>query len=177
MRTPIAALTLALFLPVASSQAGVIHACVAKASGKIRVVATPGMCKAAETAIDWNEAGPAASSLKLVGFTTATILGGAGIFEWTRACSAEFTSARVCQVGELVVDASPRAIFSPEDFAWVLPNNGQSGALTGVTPNGGITCAASDGSGASGLVVNGHGFFGFRVCSEAHRVACCAPSN
>ena len=155
----------------ASAQTGdPIHACVTKAGGKLRIVAAAGQCKSSETALSWNEAPPRP---ELVGFTTASVPGAAGVFEWTRTCAAQFVHARVCQVEELVLGATPTLISSPEDFAWVLPSNSASAQLAGTPPNAGVTCAVSDGG--AGLVVNGHGFFGFRACGEAHRVACCAP--
>ena len=80
-----------------------IHACVAKANGKIRIVAFAGDCKASETALAWS---PAQARLELVGFTTATVPGGAGIFEWTRACSAQFPGANLHALRELVTDST-----------------------------------------------------------------------
>ena len=38
---------------------GVIHGCYDNDNGKLRVVAPPGTCKRGETALPWNQAGPA----------------------------------------------------------------------------------------------------------------------
>ena len=78
MRPMILAVALLPLTLASVSRADVIHACVAKPNGKIRIVASADMCKPSETAVDWDQSGPATGPFKFVGFTTATV-GASGI--------------------------------------------------------------------------------------------------
>jgi len=165
---------LALLTLASGSRADVIHACVAKPNGKIRIVASADMCKTSETAVDWDQSGPPNGPFKFVGFTTATVSGNAGVLEWTRACGAESSGTRACKSDEIVFSAAPPQITNPDDQAWVIPvliapNTDVSGFQ-----NSGV-CAVL--GGAAGLTVDGHGRYNNAACTEAHRVACCAPGN
>ena len=94
---------LVLLLAAATlARADVIHGCVARSNGKLRIVAVAGMCNSrTETPLDWNQSGPTSGPFQFVGFTTATVGPSgpfnAGILDLTRACGAEFPGARVCK--------------------------------------------------------------------------------
>jgi hypothetical protein len=166
----------------ALGQADVIHACVAKSNGKVRIVAVAGMCNSrTETPLDWNSTGPGGAAFTFVGFTTGTIgnVGGfnAGVLEWTRTCRAEFAGSRTCTSDEVLTAVDPPTIANPDDFAWVVPRLiAPNVDASGIGFN--FSCAGFTGAtsaGALGIVVDGHGRFSLAQCAEAHRVACCVP--
>ena len=176
------ALALAFSAPAHPLPADVIHACVQKSNGKLRIVASAGMCRGPETPLDWSQTGPANGPFKLAGFTTATVgsVGNlnAGVLEWTRACRAEFAGARACKSEEVIFAVDPPQIPNPDDPAWVLPNvisNGLDISGAGYA----VSCATltNNNPNALGLTVDGHGRYSTAPCTEAHRVACCVPSN
>src|SRR5262245_37997873 len=162
-----------------SAFADTINACVAKPNGKIRIVANTGMCKASETGLSWESSPPPSPApFKLVGFTTATIGASgnltAGVLEWTRTCAAEFTGARACKSDEVVFSPAPPTITNPDDQAWVMPVLVAPNTDVSGFQNFGNGCAAPNGT---GLTVDGHGRYNNSDCTNAHRVACCAPAN
>lgn len=176
-------LAVALLTVASASHADVIHACVAKANGKLRIVANEGMCKASESALSWEQSppppAPPVPPFKFVGFTTATVGSAgnfqAGILEWTRACAAEFTGARACKSDEVIFSAVAPQITNPDELAWVIPVF--IAANTDVSGFQNFGNCAVLANGGSGLVVDGHGRYNNATCTDAHRVACCAPSK
>jgi hypothetical protein len=102
----------------------------------------------------------------------------AGVLERTKACRAEFPGARACKSEEVIFAADPPEIQNPDDPAWVLPNI----VSPGIDISGagyGYSCANLTGNNqkAAGMTVDGHGRYSNAPCTEAHRVACCVPSN
>ena len=166
----------------ALAKADVIHACVAKSNGKLRIVAAAGMCNTrTETPLDWNQSGPGSGPFQFVGFTTATVGPSgpfnAGILDLTRACGAEFPGARVCKTDEIVFATNLPTITNPDDFAWAIPSAiAQNVDVTGSSVTSAcVPISVSSNANAQGLVVDGHGRYSNAACSEAHRVACCVP--
>jgi hypothetical protein len=128
MRPPIAAASVgfALLVTARVSLSDVIHACVAKSNGRLRIVAMESMCNGrSETPLSWNT-GPGSGPFRFVGFTSASVGSSgalnAGMLEWTRACGAEFSGARACRSGEVVFAVDPPQIANPDDAAWVIPD-------------------------------------------------------
>jgi len=165
----------------ALARADVIHGCVAKAGGHLRIVATAGQCTTHEASLDWNSSGPGGATFVFVGFTTATVGASgpfnAGILDLTRACGAEFPGARVCKTDEIVFATNLPTITNPDDFAWAIPSAiAQNVDVTGSAITSACTTLSySSNANAQGLVVDGHGRYSNAACSEAHRVACCVP--
>jgi hypothetical protein len=181
MRFPRIALIAALTLtPPLAKAADVIHACVHKSNGKVRIVSGSGMCKTPEKEIELAPALAPSGDFRLVGFTTGTIAGNVGALDWNRACVAEFAGARACTSQEVLLTTNPPTIVSPSDFAWVGPSfQGPSqGPMDAsgqpLTPP---LCHVFGASGLVGLLVDGHGRFASGNCSELHRLACCAPRD
>ena len=126
---------------------------------------------------------------RLLGFSSATMNGGQGIFTMVAACNADFPGTRVCTTGDLVRTAAVPPGLVGE--AWVRPEPlGASTSFdgpTGLSGNGvaSFSCygwTSIEPSIGAGMVVNAQG--GFRTggsaagvpflnCAELRSVACC----
>lgn len=117
----------------------------------------------------------------LVGFTTATTTGDAGVLAMTKLCQAEFPSSRMCRSAEVLATQTVPTL--PEASAWVQPT--LVPAATGTVPSiaadasgrnaspGALSCDGWANNGNDGLVVDQLGRFGLGTCATAYRVACC----
>jgi hypothetical protein len=130
----------------------------------------------------------APSRFQLVGFTSATFDGGAGIFGFTKACQVEFPGSRMCtsvEAMETVViplelagSAWLRPIYMPisSDSARniALDASGVYLSILSYTP---FSCGGwTDGAGTSyGLTINSNGGFTVAKCDQLLSTACCAP--
>jgi hypothetical protein len=127
--------------------------------------------------------GAGAPQFALVGFSTMTLQGGAGVFGLTQACQLDFPGSRMCTSTEVLNTVSIPPLTGTR--AWVRPTIvfglgisfvDESGANSGDLSCIGWTSSAS--SSAFGLSVTNIG--GFSVvgspCSSLLPVACCAPS-
>jgi hypothetical protein len=125
------------------SLADEIHACVGPA-GRLRIVASPAQCVPAEHALSWNQSGPAGpegpegpagpsgsqARANLVGFSTATFTGSAGLLAFSLACQADFPGSRVCTSLDIAEStALPTALTG---LAWVRPAALPSGTSSSI---------------------------------------------
>lgn len=110
-----------------------------------------------------------AKRFQLVGFTTETFLGDAGVFTFALACQTEFPASRMC-ASEEVLDTVVIPEISAER-AWVHPEGSTAPPLE-------QSCYgwswADAGSTNDGLVVTEVGSFTYARCNEESAVACCA---
>ncbi len=124
--------------------------------------------------------GTSPKRFQLVGFTTQTFLGGAGVLGFTLACQAEFPASRMCTSQEVLETVTvPTNLIGD---AWVRPSYEPSPEVqldaSGVATNVILpTCGSWTASvnGPTGLTVDSVG--GFRanqLCAVARAVACCA---
>ncbi len=126
----------------------------------------------------------------LVGFSSATVQGDAGVFGMTAACQADFPTSRMCLTTEVIATQALPALSS-SDMGWVQPvlltgNTGPEGAGTGgalvdaasghaVPVSGTLSCQSwINAASGIGLVVLSNGGIGTGACDTAHQVACCA---
>lgn len=122
----------------------------------------------------------------LVGTTTSTHLGDAGVRTMNDACRAEFPMSRMCSSVE-VIESVPTYPFSSSEAAWVRPvlegtdGNGaiiDSSGLPGsvnVAYSYALSCGGWSGAaGGHGLVVDSGGSFQRGECYVARPVTCCA---
>jgi hypothetical protein len=118
---------------------------------------------------------------ELVGFTSATLNGGQGVFAYTQTCQAQFgAQARMCDSLEalrttnlpagLVGSAWVRPFFAPTSIGAV--------DASGASANGAeLSCQGWTRSDASGLTVTAAGGFPLGSCNQARPVACCVPTS
>lgn len=135
-------------------------------------------------------AGPVSAQtpeFQLVGFSTATATGDAGILGLNKLCHNEFPGSRLCVSDEVIATVNPTLEVTRE-YAWVHSKlvvslsaaqnvydaTGKALSVPGHSPNcegwsyqatWGMTITTD-----SGAAIN-------RLCSESNRVACCAPTS
>lgn len=127
----------------------------------------------------------ACSDFELVGFTSTTYLGTAGVLGLTVGCQAEFPDSRMCTSVEVMQTVNVPAGLSGD--AWVRPvfvPVGTGSAATATLDasglrdytNDGLSCRAWSGFTSTGLVVSSDGAFSQPSgCATTPRsVACCA---
>jgi hypothetical protein len=179
------------------AEAETIHACV-RATGSLRIVASPADCRDLESPLSWNVQGPAgpagppgapgsgAPNFQLVGISVRPLPGGAGIGELNRTCSERFPGSRMCTTLEVMNTPDPplplftvgwvRPVFVGFDDAGnAIDASGRQGH-----PEEQLTCNVwAGGPGSTGTVVlgtsNANAYLGLQPCDVAHSTACCAP--
>ena len=121
----------------------------------------------------------------LVGFSSGTARGDAGMLVLTTLCQTDFPTSRMCTSKEvLATQTIPTTL--PGGVAWVQPTivpSGQATDLSGVPASvgqtapyppalscGGWTPSASE----TGLALDGQGHFALAACALPQHVACCA---
>lgn len=115
----------------------------------------------------------------LVGTTTATLAGDAGVRAMNDACLAEFPMSRMCASVE-VMETVPHYDFSSAEWAWLRPTPQPSGSanpvvdISGRYGGGNLNCESWNEPTSDGLVVNPNGSFQTRACYVPRPVACCA---
>ena len=172
---------IALFLTPFSASADTINACANKTNGNLRLVADPGQCKNNEAPISWESEGPPGpSSFQLVGFTSATIGRGNGIFALTAACQSEFSDSRICEGVEVLrtVDL-PDLSSAGSTEAWVRPTYVGGGSViahaSGLNMGGDCLHYTSASSARESATVDIDGKFQLLKCDIVRSIACCAP--
>lgn len=128
------------------------------------------------------------SSRQLVGFSSGTAAGDAGIKVFTELCDADFAGSGMCTSEEIVKTKSFANLPVISTSAWVLPvlagsgNGVSSGAAvptielySGLPSDSSenLTCSGWKNAGIFGLAVNNAVQFLTRDCSIASSVACC----
>lgn len=124
----------------------------------------------------------ACSDFELVGFTSTTYLGNAGVLGLTVGCQAEFPDSRMCTSVEVMQTVNVPAGLSGD--AWVRPVMIGSGTeASGHAYNtAGLSCGGWSGTFAgTGLSVNATGGFFIDQSSQSclstfRKVACCASA-
>lgn len=124
---------------------------------------------------------------QIVGFSTTTVTGHAGLKAITEACSSDFPGSRICTSEEIVKSTNFPSI-TPYAEAWVLPvlsGSGNPGSEVNTAPaldkysgigfNDGryLTCGGWAGSNLQALVVTTEFRFMLVGCASARNVACC----
>jgi hypothetical protein len=135
--------------------------------------------------------------LQLVGFTTTTTTGDAGILNLSRMCAQEFKNSRICTTEEVVrsVDPPPPPASPGPTAAWVhatfrsslvfpaAQGDANEGSLYVFDPTGGTretrvsaTCDGWTDSTTNGTVVrfDPYGEIADTECDQSLRVSCCA---
>ena len=118
---------------------------------------------------------------QLVGFTTNTVVGDAGVLQMSRECWLEFgDGARMCTSVEVMEttalpgqSGSPpgwvRPVYAPHRGTGYLDASGYKAGLT-------VTCEGWATLVGSGMAVSPTGAFSARACNALTPVACCAPT-
>jgi len=121
---------------------------------------------------------PTPDPVQLVGFSTATLKGSAGVKAFTEACQADFdATTRMCKSTEVL-----ETVVWPTTLtgsAWVMPvfvpgqdaGNDASGANS--SSPGSMSCDAWSNEGTNGLAVGSTGSMATRGCGNPIPVACC----
>ena len=131
---------------------------------------------------------------QFVGFSAGASRGSSGVLELSTLCQATYPGSRMCTSEEVAKSVTFPAFTSsgvnPIHRGWVMPTSiGGRGMnfgydiTTGLqTDTQNLTCngwagtgSSSSLSGATGLTVTDRGQFRVEVCSNAAKVACCAP--
>ena len=152
MRKLLSVLALFVFMPVLAATPGqsadnVLHGCVKKNNGQLRLVMRSRNCLPSEIPVSWNIVGPTgpagpqgpqgatgpqgpagpkgdpgddAPVMQLVGFTSSLLPGGSGALNFTRACGSEYPESRMCTSEELMNTVDPPALATT--WAWVRPS-------------------------------------------------------
>ena len=132
---------------------------------------------------------------QLVGFTSTTVTGDAGVLGMTNACHLEFSATRMC-TSEEVMNTVAMPVLPAETQAWVRPVFGPissaiAGAMTidhsgtvssnntssvGTNASQGQSCRgwSSNSFGNIGLTASDEGGFSLLSCDVPRSVACCA---
>ena len=115
---------------------------------------------------------------QLVGFTSTTVTGWAGVLGMLNACHIEFPASRMC-TSEEVMNTVAMPVLPAGGYAWVRPSQGlDSGAndLSGqwVNDHGGGTCQGWTRPDLYGFIMDVNGRFHIQTCSQEAFVACCA---
>jgi hypothetical protein len=116
---------------------------------------------------------------ELVGFTSATLNGGQGVFAYTQTCQAQFgAQARMCDSLEALRTTNlPAGLVGS---AWVRPFFAPTGS-TAIDASGAmandLACRGWTFIGAEGLTVTAAGGFLGGLCNQARPVACCVPTS
>lgn len=126
-------------------------------------------------------AAQAQEDCQLVGFTTATTEGDAGVLGMTGLCQAEYPGSRMCNTVEI---AETRVVPSSglAGTAWVRPvfNGGGFEAVVGVK-NEELACRGWSDDTGKGILVDATGAFTQGTipegCSNLHAVSCCACTS
>ncbi len=128
------------------------------------------------------------SNIQLVGFTTATATGDAGILTFHKLCFAEFPGSRMCTSDEIVATIDP-PLTAGTEYAWVhsvlvasLASRSSVFDSLGIEYELGFNhrpnCAGWAYTGPFGPVIaTDSGSATVHACTEANRIACCAPVN
>ncbi len=137
-------------------------------------------------------AAPAAAQVctkqfQLVGFSSSTLNGNAGVFAMTKACQEDFPESRMCTSEEVMNTVTIPSITAQN--AWVRPairsigtggvavladaSGRDSGIQAGSDPSD-LTCRGWTDNGFQGLTVTTSGGFVPQVCTARRPVACCA---
>ena len=122
---------------------------------------------------------PAGDPVQLVGFTTATFKGAAGVKVLTEACQADFdATARMCKSTEVLETVVWPATLT--GLAWVMPvlvpgisGTDASGVATGSPVS--LSCNGWSDNGGAGLSLEATGAMQTRDCGNTLSVACCKP--
>lgn len=137
-------------------------------------------------------AAPAAGQdFELVGYTTTTRTGGAGVLLFHEDCAGKFPGARACTTADLI---SGQFVTRPVDpnpnyTNWVLPSfvsivSTSTGLVavdvtgrTGTPQN--LSCDGwTSGLGTvTGLTLSDVGRFALAACNSSRNIACCAPAS
>lgn len=114
-------------------------------------------------------------AVQMVGVSTQSLLGDAGVFGMTLACQQTFPESRMCTSEEILSTFQVPSLLSE---AWVRPTAfGASGDVSGINFSvRDLSCDGwdDDGSGSHGLTVSPHGAFNNTLCNTARPAACCA---
>ena len=128
---------------------------------------------------------------QLVGFTSTTVTGDAGVLGMTNACHLEFAATRMC-TSEEVMNTVAMPVLPEETQAWARPTfvpvaSGAAGSAYGLDQSGMLsgdltsgfdimTCLGwtTSSFSRSGLTVSSVGQVTTESCDTAQPVACCA---
>ena len=191
---------LAVCLAPLAANADTIIGCVHQKSGKLRLVADAGQCKAGkEAVVTWSSEGPpgpqgeqgppgeegtTSPRFEFVGFSTATRDGDDGFFGMNLACQADLPGSRMCTSVEVIEtidiptgltgEAWVRPVLQPSGDSWAVDSvSGVYALITNLTCRG----FSSSQGGYTGLIVKPDGAFGDGSCLVYRPVACCAPTD
>lgn len=125
----------------------------------------------------------AEKAFQLVGFSSSTFTGSAGLLLMSRSCSIQYPASRMCSTTEVAQTAVfPEVGLPPSSYAWVRSDK-VSAAVAGQFSNTlvidavqGVSCNgwSTNGTSTNGLAVGGEGSFVERECNSNLFVACCA---
>lgn len=124
----------------------------------------------------------AEKAFQLVGFTSSTFNGAAGLLLMSRSCSIQYPASRMCSTTEVAQTAVfPDVGLPPSTFAWVRSDkvSASLGSVSGsliIDAVQATSCRgwSTDEATSDGLAVGGEGSFVERDCSSTIPVACCA---
>lgn len=103
---------------------------------------------------------------QLVGFSTATRIGAAGVLGMTQACQTDFPESRMCTVDE-VYETIVIPVLPDDGLAWIRGPEDCNGWSTNSSQDRGSALVNQSSVTSGGLVG--------RTCNSDIHVACCAP--